>query len=424
MKNKLKVSRRIFNPDFLFLVCFFSLIALPNFTIGVLSVNITDILVICMLIKNIFSKRSKFCGMIKSYIVFVIFVFISLVINSIIKSTFNITNYLKATRLFCPAVIYIYFNKYVKSYTHSKSIIYSFIFAVFIGGFLSLLIFASQTTYFGIDQTMIIFGKVLYRNGGVYGDANTLSIMFAFEMLALTFFLFGPGKNDFKSTFFIIIDILICVLNLLFSYSRTGIFTVAIGLCIGFCFSKMKCSKKIITATIVLLLGFSFINLNTSINKIILERLFSSGNNLNDYSSGRIQLWTDILKDLSRNNLITALFGNGFKNTWSNGLITFYACDNNFLYVLVSTGITGLLIYLVFLFYFLKKILMIKKKSIAYSLLYSLIFLSMFLDVVTIYKFICLVFFLYIMFYSLYPQKEHPKERHCNEVIRNMYPNI
>ncbi len=191
------------------------------------------------------------------------------------------------------------------------------------------------------------------------GFANDPNILVFTVLVPFWYLFFKENKCFFDRITFILI-----ILCILFSLSRGGLISVFIPLIFIYLFI-FKIKFKYFLIIIIFLFSIYYIK-NTFVLDILQKRLYniSSG-------SGRFEIWNNALELFT----IHPLFGVG----WYNFLFynaNFYGgknyVHNTFLEVLVELGLIGFLIYLIFHFLLLRKIIaLVNISSEYYYLLFS-----------------------------------------------------
>lgn len=249
-----------------------------------------------------------------------------------------------------------------------------FFLKVFIYNFILILIFGM--TFYFINRDITILSE---RFRGLFGNPNGLGIS-----IVLFFFIFQLIKAKFENLFSkkeSIIIILILLLNLVFSQSRSCILSILIFYVFNFLFNYS--STLAFLSSLIILVSYGFISIN------LFEFLSVLG--LQDYirldtlenASGRYIAWDFILQKINNN---TFFAGNGlgstellYKDNYSHLSKLGHQgnAHNSFLTIWYDTGFLGLLSFLYFIFMsFIKSNNFLFSLPILFGLLLSAFFES------------------------------------------------
>jgi O-antigen ligase len=236
---------------------------------------------------------------------------------------------------------------------HNKIIIKRSIFGLMVVCMLTVIITLLDVSNF------YIVGRVQIEHGGywpVFAEPNQyaayLVLMFP---LFLSFTLYC--NNKLGRIIFAIFSISI-LSALIASGSRGGLLSLLASLLI---FSwtikglKEKAKKNIIVAggIIILLFSISLFALPSWIENRTTERIeYQDGMDLNDYSSGRFEIWKEHIDYFYRRPILGLGF-NGSYNLLEKNAVS-HISHNTYLFYLVDYGILGLLIFLIFIMSMLK----------------------------------------------------------------------
>lgn len=257
-----------------------------------------------------------------------------------------------------------------------------------------------QFPFLTAAQTTVIAGLVVNRAGSFWGDSSILGIVACYYILICISYIL---HKRFNSILWKSVNLLSIVLNLVaiaLSSSRAGFVSLFCTLIVVGGMSKKISLSKILC----LIFFFSFSIYIIYVNNIseeltsffdtrILPLTELSSGNVNDVSSGRVELWQRSLSQYGDFNLTGLLFGQGYK--MDSGIIL---ADNGYIYVLTSTGISGFIFFLRFLFFLLG---ILKRRdnvhsayyTIAVALLSCWLIASFFSDCLTYVPAILLLFF-------------------------------
>lgn len=191
----------------------------------------------------------------------------------------------------------------------------------------------------------------LIGNSGEFANLCTVQLVITITCLQI--------NNKWK--IFYIFNIVLVALSLFLSQSRTGYvgFLISLFCYIYFWWKRIKNRKKIISFSLIcaLILFFMIFNIfydfqkNVITTKDIYSFMRLEGN-IQEITSGRWELFLHVLKNLKKKPLtILAGVGVGLAN-WNYD----FPIDNSYLLIIIDLGITGLILYLLFISWIIYKL--------------------------------------------------------------------
>jgi len=228
----------------------------------------------------------------------------------------------------------------VKNHIRLKTILLSLVLSIFL---MSVLI----TLGIGIGSEYVegVSRLTFFEN-----NSNTLGI---FAGLALTFsmyFILNPEKTYGIRVYYLFITLPLFVSILLMSGSRGALFSAVLAIIGMFVLRKDSVPKKIAQYSLLFIAGIVLINQIVQ-SQVIYKRLMEATEEGDLGSRGLI--WRHAWEVYEKSPLIG--FGNtGFEREMTLVHGHFKDTHNLFLYVMVTTGIIGLVIFLYFLYFHLK----------------------------------------------------------------------
>lgn len=214
----------------------------------------------------------------------------------------------------------------------------------------------SQDDYSTLALKVLFFILTLFMSFQVYLEAEMIrtnitvaSMLQVNEIYYLVLML--PWILLFEGKYYKVIKIVLFILILwltFYSLKRTAMvavaFAVAFYLFAIFRQGKMKLSTMV-TLCVVLYIGYNLLlTVNTEFDGRIFERF---GSMEEDKGSGRLEIFEDVINAISNFDVFGILFGGGRGNIgqYTHG----YSAHNEYLEVLFSWGIVGLLLYILFI---------------------------------------------------------------------------
>ncbi|WP_405208880.1 O-antigen ligase family protein [Aquimarina sp. LLG6339-5] len=290
-------------------------------------------------------------------------------------------------------------TKFLKDKFYVKKSLYAFTLGVLLACFICL--FNSIITVFQTQKTFIIdeFGRkqsiFFYKNFSEVLDLHPtyLSIFISTAFIFILSQSFLIKKDKFKVLHFIILAFLIVMNFMTASKAGIGSFFVCVSI---FLIVRLRFSiiKNIILIFFLLstFLGLIYFNnvLNTRFKKVFssVENIISGSEKFNDPVTIRYGLWNLSFKVVKKN----IIFGTGtgsVKKLLNQECIEYYFfsdCEklrkmnahNQFLEILISNGLVGLILLLLIFFFFFKT--SIKSSQLLFFLFLFLIFINMFFE--------------------------------------------
>lgn len=302
------------------------------------------------------------------------------------------------------AVYFVFYWNYKREYSRS------FICSLFIGGciFGAIGIAGYILQLPGLVADQIIWSSIPglsghFRAGGFIGDASAFG---ALASLYIIFSMLIAFRKDSDST--LIKLALLCLLTntvaLCCSWTRAGfvaLFVAFLVIALTHFDKEVDKGRMAIVAAVVLLLA-AFLYFTTdivasTIHDRILPLLGVFGGDIQNVSSGRTLIWNQGLDAFRSGTILQQVFGHGYKIDTEISLV-----DNNYLYVLISTGTLGFVAFLGFWISMAKSLWAKKNQrgkaypivSIARICFISFLVLMIFADQMTMPLNMCLMFIL------------------------------
>ena len=382
---------------FYFLV--FLIIAGPGMYIGGSLITPTDLAIPIVFLLT-FKGQLKKIPILKYLLFYVLSISISLIIGFGLDNGIGFSSVLKGIRIAYVLLIPSIIDKYLKKRNYnSDKVLLSILISAIASGLIGILLFISQSTLYRAPERFIFFGNYIYRAGGVFAEANyfgfamSIMCMIAIESIA---------QKKFIPISFIVIAI--CGVGIVFSDSRSALFSLAAALFIRFCDLTKKRNIQIIAALIigVCIIYFSTPTFKNYIDNRILSVFVSylNGGDVNSISSGRISVWSNAIKDFSNNNFLEILFGTGYKSETLNIL-----SDNSYISSLVTLGLFGAVSFTSLWFHLMKsaqRFVSINKSffgNVFKSLVIMFLVNMIFLDSMTFTRMMYLLVIVYMICY-------------------------
>lgn len=230
--------------------------------------------------------------------------------------------------------------------------------AIFIiSGFLSLVIgmfvFIFQIHIKGVTQSYSFLGFHLMRAGGVYGNTGPYGILIAVWTVVTLLFAVYFVSNKFYKMLIIFVTLVISTANIIASLSRASVLFILVAFSVWILVNIVSFRKRnlktvvnyTISFLLLMLLLFLFLDIvNPSIIDIMYRRFIQQtllSSDLSYVTSGRIDIWKQYYMYFFDNPLT----GIGYK-----GIIFALKLppDNDYLSLLVETGIIGFLSFSLF----------------------------------------------------------------------------
>ncbi len=371
-----------YNVGFQFSLLLFVVFCVPNFKFNGLVFNLYDLLIpICFILKYMFNGiKINSCN--KKILIFTIFAFFSLIVNQKITGDYQVSPFLKLYRITYLALVPLSFD-YSYEFVFDKKMMAYVCKLLFINCIFGLLIFHFQVEWFGITEKFMFNGRYLFRNGGIFGEANSYSVFLVLTCIYLVPLLINFDKQNAISKIFQIVTFGLALLNILYTDSRTGMVCFLIGMAVIILFSKKSIYEKLIFLISSVAVLLTLYLLIPSFNNFIDNRILKYVGNVKELSSGRIDLWKNEWNNWNK-NIKNVLIGYGFRMNYimdgqnmPNGIT-----DNIYLNILFSTGIIGFFLITLWYLDLFKRVL---KSKDNYKMAFLIIFMvaGLFLDILT-----------------------------------------
>lgn len=392
-------------------------ICLPGITFGSqqILVNAIDLLIpICTLVVifkfikgNVISINGSKLYKIDLYLIMYLFILlISIFLSFIYGNPEWVSSILRYIRF--SFIVICYFG-IIFLYKNNKKNIIGTINIVVISGTISAIIGIFRFIYqypMQSDQYILIGSNLLYRAGGVFEEANSYGNQMALILIINILLLLDDSlKKSVRAKIFLLLSSCIVLGGLIVSFSRGALIAFIIAFIIIVLKNIINFNKKIvfiIFGVLALIGTLAIINKDLLIlyfNEKIVPLFSISSTNLNEISSGRLEIWSDTLGFIFSGNLNYLFFGIGYKTSLQNSNFPLLT-DNTYLGTLLQTGILGFLIFILLccsiLGIFFIKYFIISRKNIIVSISFLLFIVTLIqgftVDVFTFYRNMILVF--------------------------------
>ncbi len=327
-----------------------AIVALPGVYVAGELIHFVDVLLPLVFLKYFLLKRRRILLkpwhrnlFLTGYVIFALF---SIIMASVMGESGIITALMKWLRLFyILPVIYIARNYRIAEGPAEQGIIKATLLCGIATALLGIILFILQSPLYQSTQTMRFMGKVMHRAGGIFKDAGSFSFMLVL-IIALGMECLKYSRMLFLSA----MAIGVSLVGIVLSYNRTAFLAILV-LAAEWGFEQKQIHKKelllIMGATTGLVIACICSPFVQSFLADRIMPLFSLAANYNKttaiaLSSGRLTLWTNQLAEFQSSGFFKIIWGCGYKI--GLGAIS----DNNFLSVLFSTGLSGLVCFLIF----------------------------------------------------------------------------
>lgn len=381
-----------------------SIIILPGFYLGDNYISFTDFVIplvfIMCLIEN--KKLFKLKGENRILGIYILICGISIFFAMIRLSDLCLNGWMKFLRLFYLLLVIHITNVMNRKSKNKENNVYELLNVIMkygiVSGIITIYLFVTQSMLFKPTQQMVFAGRVIYRASGVFGDCQTAGLMMAlvFMISFVTLFLTKRRKDIVVPLISMIISFAVIVL----SDTRAALFGVFIGVITYFVKTGLLKARTLLLALVgIVLLCVVYIN-NSYVNRVVNERILPliiavfSGDKSSValLSANRFDIWNSSLKEFWEFDIISMLFGTGYK-------VEATTTDNNFVFALINTGIVGLIIFITYWISVFKNHAI---KKTAFSI-YKIPVLAMLLlslltcDMITLYR----PMYLLVLFFSV-----------------------
>jgi O-antigen ligase len=305
-------------------------------------------------------KKSEKINLIPLIVLFLSYCFLSIIITSYI---INLKNYSLIKE-------FIFFKNYIDPFlllwisintptsnNNVKSLIFLNIITFLIFNIITML------GSFDIIQISRISLDIKYgRTTGALAEPNQYASFIVFYVLiCINIYSY---LRPIVAKYFVVLIILIGLYCLLLTGSRGGILALMTGITCLFFFNKNKITLKTLAqflsssfvfGTIIIILFFSLPGLSQEgLEKNLISRAMQQ--DLSDYSSGRIQVWSEGIKLFLKSPVIGSGFNTFTKKIGSNS-------HNDFLLHLATLGIFGFMLYIMIFLNIFSIVWRFKKKN-------------------------------------------------------------
>lgn len=219
-----------------------------------------------------------------------------------------------------------------------------------------------------------------------YGTGKLYFVMVSNVYYSLCLFPFVLINNRrFKSRIIRFLPSLFLFTTLVYSYKRTGIFGFLISLFIYlFLESRGSFFKKFVKILLVLFFVGSMIGILKNNLEYKYARRFDIAQMKKDKGSGRLEIYKILLLDFKNSSFEKKLFGIEKKRI--EDLTTHDYAHNDFIEILYTRGIIGLMLFLLVYLYFTKEFFKMYQKEYKYLPEYGfLLTINIFLSMLSVY---------------------------------------
>lgn len=295
---------------------------------------------------------SKINKLMKLWLLFFFVAIVSTIINSLSIEFKSNSAYLKTYRLLYPIILIAFLTKHSK-YLRLKSFEKAFLLSMMISPIIGIIGYIQQIPGFIAIQTAQYDGSdvVFSRASSYWQEAGIFGVISSFFILLS---IIGTMKGG-KLRILYIAALFLNVVALFFSGTRSGAIIIVVALAyLSFSFGK-KYFFRFASALAVLLVLIVFLSKNdeTGVFNYYLQRMLDvatiTSNNAGDVSSTRTVQWVNTFNSFLNSNPFNLLLGYGYKTEIFRQLT-----DNGYLYILISLGAVGLVIFTYFLYQFYK----------------------------------------------------------------------
>lgn len=336
-----------------------SVIIIPDFNIGSVPVHPMEYLLVIGIVviwmKNYNEGKLPFNKLLIPIITYILCMLLSLLFIYFNNREFFLISFFKVVRFGETLFPVVYMLILVKKI--SKDDILAFFKVFIISSFLTVVL---GITFFLIQlepevpQKVWIGSNIYYRASGIFQEANHFGAFLAFSTAINLYLILIIKRFSFFYKILVFVNLPLTIITLVLTFSKGSWLSLVVALLLIYGFNrrikiKTKISWLIILSVIVVLMKNLFPNI---FEYVVSEKIFNTlslaTQDLNTASSGRISNWQKILSYY----LDSPVVGIGYKNT-----INFIGVppDNNYISVMVETGVIGLLAFLAlnFTFYYI-----------------------------------------------------------------------
>ncbi len=281
------------------------------------------------------------------------------------------SSYREVCRFILPILLFYVVRITITDINAIKALLTSFIL-----GYSFLILGSTFLIISGRSESIIVYHSGIERFQGMASGQHALAhSMFIFSIIYALFKIYYI--NTSKILEYILLLLLICSIYCLYkTFTRTAL----LGLIIFWMILIFGCNKKLFVSLILGALIISFFNYE-KIHQVIwqVEPDIGHSENIDHASSGRLTLWSHNLYIFSQLTIVEKMLGIGIGNEGTQikelQNITAFS-HNDYLTLLMTTGIIGLLLYLLIIYNF---IIHVTTLYLEYKVKY--IFISFFVSV-------------------------------------------
>lgn len=261
----------------------------------------------------------------------------------------------------------VYTNLLFVFYFLKKNFIKKYFIGIFLSGLIVVIIGFIQYFFYPNLRNLYYLGwdEHLYRMFSTFLDPNFVGCAFSIILLLGLYILQTSKKTKIKTPL-LVLSILVAILAIFLTYSRSAYITTAVSLFIYFLFSKQK--KLIIAGFIIFCLGIILLPKSYSGEGVKLLRTKSISDRVVADLHGIAIFTQNIPFGVGFDTYRYAQEKNGFldQKTWQD-VHSGAGVPNSYIFILATTGILGFIAYVYFWFSILRSIYRSNDKKNVYA---------------------------------------------------------
>jgi hypothetical protein len=280
-------------------------------------------------------------------------------------------------KLTMPLYLYFFLRLFIRSQKDLDGILQTFIYSAFF----VIVIFLFEIF---VSPVKITITRGIERIQGTYGDVMNYAIYMAQGFLIMGYFYLKrkAGSNPVSQLRNMVITVILC-LAVLFKISHTASYGVFIALLMLFILFNLKTNKTagfiFIVSVMAITYFFGSEAIEKKINPLIRTdvAVYEGKKDAARLLHGRVGRWQGMLREYSDFTVQAQLFGMPLLLTETYAYISTGA-HNDFIRILFFSGISGLIVYLLIIFNFFKRLKYLSSENLflAFGTLIILIFYS------------------------------------------------
>lgn len=352
------MSSKIKSLQYFFVCLYFATINFEMFSPFIEHLSVSKIAAYLYFGVSLLTPKQLFrTDKIKKYIYLPLLLFLLITLVSLFNINYFSSRFFDTTFLLNIIMFWFLLNHYRRDNSiFDKGLIWFVISSALLGTFY----------LFGIGAELDLEGRI-----SMFGDnANGIGVKMAIASLFLIDYTLNNKYKRIYKPYYLIL--LIPIVSLIIATaSRVAFISFLVGIIVFFLFQKTRkvYSKLLIIlfGFIVIIIGFNYLQKIDSTLLLRLNKTVDEGN-----ISGRDEIWLSYVPLIIDN----PIFGVGITGTTNYSFTIFHSNKsphNVFIEILLYSGFVGLIIFLIFLFYFYKNaFLYYKNNNILYPLLFSI----------------------------------------------------